>query len=149
MFTRHGDSILVVLTPREATLFGQVSALLDSVGTTSDDSGYRVLHRPFHLDDADAEHQLQSLVSAALDMQRQADRAVVERCALGTVEMSCSEAHGFLRSINEARLVLAARAGAFEEGVLWQERVGSDPALSAVAWLGYVQSELLLSLTGC
>jgi hypothetical protein len=60
--------------------------------------------------------------------------------------MTEREAHGFLRSVNEARLVLAARAGVFEEGAAWEDRISQDPALAAVAWLGYLQGELIEQL---
>ena len=60
--------------------------------------------------------------------------------------MTIVEAHGFLRSINEARLVLAAREGAFDDGPAWEDHIEVNSALAAVAWLGYVQSELLGAL---
>jgi hypothetical protein len=61
--------------------------------------------------------------------------------------MTFDEAHAFLRSLNAARLVLAARAGAFEQGAAWEERIDQDPTLAAVAWLGYVQGELIRAMT--
>ena len=60
--------------------------------------------------------------------------------------MSMEEAEAVLRVLNRARLTLAARAGVFEDGAGWESRISEDPALAALAWLGYLQSDLLSAL---
>ena len=44
-------------------------------------------------------------------------------------------------------VALAARAGVFESGEGWEARISDDPGLAALAWLGYLQSDLLSALT--
>jgi len=147
MFRRKDDAIVMETTHREAALLSQISLLLDSVGAEQGDKGYSVLHRPLCLDDAKVDTELQALVSQEVEDQRAVDRSVLERCSQRRSAMTLDEAHGLLRSLNDARLVLAARAGAFEEGPAWEDRIDQDPTLAAVAWLGYVQSELVQVLS--
>ena len=143
MFELIGETVLMEVTDQEAMVLGQIPALLDSVGVEGDDRAYAVLHRPLYPDDPDADIELQAVVTLELDSQRASDRPVLERSARTRSTMTRDEAHGLLRSLNEARLVLAARAGAFDEGPSWEDRIDQDPALAAVAWLGYVQGELI------
>jgi hypothetical protein len=147
MFQRTDDAIVIDVTDQEAVFLGQIPSLLDSVGVEQGDRGYSVLHRPLCLDDPGIDAELRALVSQEMEAQRLADRSVLERCLRERSAMTLDEAHGFLRSLNEARLVLAARAGAFEDGPAWEDRIDGNPALAAVAWLGYVQTELLQALS--
>jgi hypothetical protein len=146
MFRWMDDSLFVEVADQEAAFLGQIPSLLDSVGTEPRDPGYSVLHRPLCLDDGSVDDELWSLVSEDLETQRLADRSVLERFLVERSGMTLDEAHGLLRSLNDARLVLAARAGAFEDGSAWEDRIDESPALAAVAWLGYVQMELLQAL---
>lgn len=147
MFLWKGDAIVMETTERESEFLRQIPLLLESVGAFPDDPGHAVLHRPVYIDEPTVDEDVFAFISAELDVQRAADRSVLERCCTGTFSMSVSEAQGFVRSINEARLVLAARAGAFEDGSAWEDRIDDDPALAAVAWLGYVQADLINVLT--
>ena len=72
-----------------------------------------------------------------------ADIGALDGLLRGASSMSLAEAESVLRVLNRARLTLAARAGVFESGEGWETRVSEDPALAALAWLGYVQSDLL------
>lgn len=146
MFRRIDDTIVIEGTAQEEAFLRQIPGLLDSVETDQEDPGYSVLHRPLCLDDPDVDGELRALVSPELDAQRRTDRSVLDRCLRERSAMSLDQAHGVLRSLNEARLVLAARAGAFEDGAAWEHRIDEDPALAAVAWLGYVQTDLLRAL---
>jgi hypothetical protein len=147
VFERNDDTIVMGATGREAGFLRQIPSLLASVVDEHGDPGYAVLHRPLCLDDDAVDTELWSLASEDMDAQRAADRGVLERCTTARYAMTLDEAHGLLRSLNDARLVLAARAGAFEDGPGWERRIDDDPALAAVAWLGYVQEELLAALT--
>jgi hypothetical protein len=143
MFKHVGDVIVMEATGQEVAFLGQIPSLLDTVGTVDGDQGYAVLHRRLCLDDDDVDREMQALVSPEIDAQRRHDRESFMRCLRNRSAISFDDAHGFLRSLNAARLVLAARAGAFNEGVVWEDRIDQDPNLAAVAWLGYVQGELI------
>jgi hypothetical protein len=147
MFQRLDDVIVMEVNDQEAAFLGQIPSLLDSVGMVPGDRGYEVLHRPLCLDDEDMDAELRALVSPEMDAQRLADRESLTRCLRDRSGMTLDEAHGFLRSLNEARLVLAAREGAFDDGPTWEDRIEGTPGLAAVAWLGYVQGELIRALT--
>lgn len=143
MFRRTDDVIVLDLTDRERDFLVQIPSLLDSVGIERDDPGYSVLHRPLCTDDSSLADELRLLVSGELESQRATDRSVLDQCLRNRSALTLEEAHGVLRSLNEARLVLAARAGAFEAGPQWEDRIDEDPSLAVVAWLGYVQGELI------
>jgi len=147
VFRRTDDAVIVELTLQEAEFLDQIPELLDSVGPTLDDPAYSVLHRPVYVDDAIELGDLEELLSQEVQDQRLADRSVFPRWSSGQTVMTLDEAHAFLRSLNAARLVLAARAGAFEQGPAWEERIDHDPSLAAVVWLGYVQGELVRAVT--
>jgi hypothetical protein len=63
--------------------------------------------------------------------------------------MTLTRAEGLslLRALNEARLVLAARSGVIDDGPGWEERIPVDPEVAVLAWLGYLESELLRALS--
>ena len=133
-------------TAQQVTLLAQIPAVLDSVSVEHDDPGYAVLHRPIYLDDQLVDADVQAFASQEMETQRAIDRSVLERVTRERNVMTVAEAGGLLRALNEARLVLAARAGAFDEGPSWEDRIEGDPGLAAVAWLGYVQGELIAAL---
>jgi hypothetical protein len=99
------------------------------------------------VDDRLVDVELQAFASQEMEAQRAIDRSVLERTTKEHYVMTVEEAGGLLRALNEARLVLAARAGAFDEGPSWEDRIEEDPSLAAVAWLGYIQGELIAALT--
>jgi hypothetical protein len=147
MFQRSGDIIAVEVTAQQARFLSQIPALLDSVSVEHEDPGYSVLHRPIYLDEQLIDVEVQAFASQEMETQRAIDRSVLERIAKERYVMTMEEAGGLLRALNEARLVLAARAGAFDGGPSWEDRIEEDPSLAAVAWLGYVQGELIAALT--
>jgi hypothetical protein len=134
-------------TAQQVTLLAQIPAVLDSVSVEPEDPGYAVLHRPIYLDDQLVDADVQAFASQEMETQRAIDRSVLERITKERNVMTVEEAGGLLRALNEARLVLAARAGAFDEGLSWEDRIEGDPGLAAVAWLGYIQGELIAALT--
>jgi hypothetical protein len=134
-------------TEQQVTLLAQIPAVLDSVSVEHEDPGYAVLHRPIYLDDQLVDADVQAFASQEMETQRAIDRSILERVTRERNVMTVEEAGGLLRALNEARLVLAARAGAFDKGPSWEDRIERDPGLAAVAWLGYVQGELIAALT--
>lgn len=147
MFHRTGNTIVMEATAQQVTLLAQIPAVLDSVSVEPEDPGYAVLHRPIYLDDQLVDADVQAFASQEMETQRAIDRSVLERITKERNVMTVEEAGGLLRALNEARLVLAARAGAFDEGPSWEDRIEGDPGLAAVAWLGYIQGELIAALT--
>jgi hypothetical protein len=147
VFHRSGNTIVMEATGQEARLLAEVPKLLDSVSVEHDDPGYVVLHRPIYLDDQLFDAEMQAFATQEMETQRAIDRSVLQRTVGERNVMTVEEAGGLLRTLNEARLVLAARAGAFDEGSSWEDRIEGDPALAVVAWLGYIQGELIGALT--
>ncbi|MCL1597605.1 MAG: DUF2017 family protein [Actinomycetia bacterium] len=147
MFFVEGDVVTAVFTDDELMLLQQIPRLLDDTDTAVGDPGYEVLHRAVYRDDPGASRELDDLVASDRWVMRTSDRKIVERFGEGVTTMTRQEARGFLRSLNEARLVVAARAGVFDSGPGWEEMVPTNQSLAAVAWLGYVQAELIRVLT--
>ena len=143
MFARSGDLIAIDLAPHERAFMGTLPSMLDDVGTT--DPGHAVLHRDAY-DDAERSAEFADLVASDRARVRAEDRTVATRVGEGATSLSEQEARSLLRCINEARLVLSARAGLFDEGPGWEERMDRDPTAAAVGWLGYVQSLLIEAL---
>ncbi len=146
MFVIDDDVVTVTLTTQDRMFLRQLPQLLDEVTGAVHDPGYEVLHRDVYRDDRSASQEIAGLVASDSAELRSSDRSIVTRIGSGVDTMTREEAHGFLRSINEARLVIAARAGVFDRGQGWEENVASDPSLAAVAWLGYLQGELISAL---
>ncbi len=142
MFSLNDDVVTVMLSVEERSILAQVPRLLDDVSDPAD-PGYEVLHRPMYPDDVVRAEELAGLIEDESRIERGRDRKVVTAIASGETLMSVEDARRFLRSVNEARIVLAARAGAFDSVESWEKDISSDPALAAVAWLGYMQSELI------
>jgi len=141
------DAVIVSFSIEERALLRQIPRLLEELVEGQVDPGYDVLHRPVYADDPAAAEELADLVDPENDRQRQIDCSVVWHMGDGGTTMTRDEAHRFLRAVNDARLVLAARAGVFDSGAAWQENISRNPSLAAVAWLGYVQGELIQALS--
>ena len=144
---RRTGQIRVRLLQRDRRLIAQLPDVVDSA-TDSDDPGYEVINRAAYPEDASESLAFASLVGDEVERRRRGDRIVAEAIGGGATEIDDHEARALLRVINEGRLVLAARAGAFDEGAGWEQRIRRDPALATVAWLGYVQSKLVDALMG-
>jgi hypothetical protein len=145
-FVARNGSIEVRLGPEDRHLLGQVPDLLASVGAEPDDPAYPVLHRDAHPDDAEATARFDELVAGERSAGRRIDRGVVETVADGAQTLSRMEGLSLLRSLNEARLALAARRGAFEEDSSWERQAATDPALAAVAWMSSLQVSLIRAI---
>ena len=147
LFSRSDDRILTSLTVDDKVLLVQIPDLLTSVGAHDADPAVAVMNRAAYIDDAAASDEFEELVGSQRTSDRAADVAALDVLLRGASSMSLEEAESVLRVINRARLTLAARAGVFESGAGWEARISDDPALAAVAWLGYLQSDLLSALS--
>lgn len=146
MFRGVAGSVAVDLDTHDRALIRQIPDLLGTVVPGSDDPGYGVLHRAAYRDDTAASREFEDLTAVDASSLRRADREIVSAVGEGRTELSREEAMSLLRSINEARLVLAARSGVMDGGEGWERRINDDPTLAAVAWLGHVQGELIAAL---
>jgi hypothetical protein len=146
MFRPKAGAVIADLDARDRELIGQIPDLLGTVVPGSDDPGYGVLHRAAYKNDGAASREFEDLTAADASSQRRFDREIVSAVGEGQTELSREEAMSLLRSINEARLVLAARSGVMDGDEGWENRINDDPTLAAVAWLGYVQGELIAAL---
>lgn len=135
--------IVVELSAMDRDVFAGIPDLLASVGDDGSDPAFDVLNRAAYTDDADASLAFDRLVSGERTIARRVDGGVLADVVAGATELTRNEGLALVRVLNEARLVLAARAGAFEEGQSWEDRIGTDPALAAVAWLSHVQGALV------
>lgn len=129
--------IEIGLFPAERALLEEVVAASDSAQTslnvaTTDDPGYRRLHVPVYLGDEASSDEWWRLVGSQLSSARAEDREVFAAAVTQDppVVIDVAGAEAFLRVVNGARLVLAARLGieveddfsglsARDEAVLW------------------------------
>lgn len=147
LFVRTGDRIGISLSVEDKALLVQLPDLLSSVGEHEGDPALPVLNREAYAGDDHASEEYERLIDSQRSTDRNADVAALDGLLKGSSSMSESEAEGVLRVLNRARLTLAARAGVFESGAGWETRISDDPSLAALAWLGYLQSDLLTALT--
>ncbi|HSJ72361.1 MAG TPA: DUF2017 family protein [Acidimicrobiia bacterium] len=150
VFSVRSGRIVVELSVMDRGVLAGIPDLLASVGDAAGDEmsdpAFDVLHRAAYTDDPDASLAFDRLVSGERAVARRVDGRVVEDVAAGAQELTRNEALALVRVLNEARLVLAARAGAFDEGPSWEHRIATDPALAAVAWLSHVQDMLVRAI---
>jgi hypothetical protein len=147
LFSRSEDRIITSLTVDDKALLVQIPDLLASVGEDDGDPAVAVMHRPAYADDEAASDEFDELIGTQRTSDHAADVGALDVLLRGASSMSLDEAESVLRVINRARLALAARAGVFESGAGWEARISDEPGLAAVAWLGYLQSDLLSALT--
>jgi Domain of unknown function (DUF2017) len=139
---RVRSGVSIELDDEERTLLGQLPQLLESVRDASDPA-HAVLHRDAYPDDSLASQEFADLVADDVVSTRAADRGILAEVAGGRAEVSRAEALALLRSVNEARLVVAARSGVLDRGAGWEIDARSDPMIAGLVWLGHVESELL------
>lgn len=146
-FTARGDSIEVGLFPAERSLLRDVVDTTDSARTDSADPGHDRLNVPVYLGDEAASEEWWGLMGEHLESQRSDDRSVFDDIIGGDrpVVISRDQAEGFLRTVNAARLVLAARLGIEVE----EDFSDLGPADEAVLWfLSFVVDDLSVELLG-
>jgi hypothetical protein len=146
MFRRNDGVVRVELAQRDRDLLGQIPELLGTVQSDQGDPAFGVLHRAAYPDDTEASREFGALTASDTKSLRRSDRRIASAVGAGRTELSRDEATALLRSINEARLVLAARSGVMDAGEGWESGINDDPTLAAIAWLGHVQGELIAAL---
>ncbi|MGI9586211.1 MAG: DUF2017 family protein [Acidimicrobiia bacterium] len=146
MFRGVDGAIGVELGQRDRDLIGQIPELLGTVKPDEGDPAFRILHRDAYPEDSEASSEFEELTASDTRSLRRTDRKIVSAVGAGRNEITRDEAMALLRSINEARLVLAARSGVMDGGAGWESDIRDDPALAAVAWLGHIQGELISAL---
>ncbi len=146
-FSRRGGDVVARLSVEDKALLVQIPDLLATVGHSQNDSAVPVLYRKAYRDDPEASADFQELVGSQLATDRAVDLEILMELTSTTSTITVDDAKSVLRVINAARLTLAARANAFEEGPGWETMISQDPALAAVAWLGALQSDLIEALS--
>jgi hypothetical protein len=144
LFVRRGGVIDVRLSVEDKSLLVQLPDLLSSV--TTDDPAYEVLNRAGYRNDAEAEVEYRSLIGSQLERDRRDDIMALLRLTGPSASVDDDDARSALRAINGARLALAARANIMDGAQGWESRISEDPVLAAIAWLGYLQGELIAAL---
>ena len=119
IFEPDADGVRFAFPGWLSAFLRDVPLVLQSVGLDADDPAAARMNVPVYLDDPDANQDYWRWMGAEIDEGRRADRsafaelvdaASVETRPEGTTA-SRPEAEAFLRVLNEARLVLAARMG--------------------------------------
>lgn len=146
---RWSDSaVRVSLRPNERAALASLTSVVGSVRADPDDPAWRRLTPPAYGDDAGAEEEYRRLMVGELEAARSGDVSVFSATlASGRKRLDVAEAEAWLRVIGDARLVLAARRGVRLEDDDWESRVDEDAGLEIVAWLGWIQQELVETLT--
>lgn len=147
LFAVDGGNVIANLTVEDKALLVQIPDLIDSVRSGGGDPAYEVLNRSAHGDDDQASREFAELVESQKVRDREKDLHGLLALTADHPVLTPDEAQAALRAINAARLTLAARSDAFEKDSGWELRIQDDPGLAAVAWLGYVQSDLVEALT--
>ena len=146
LFGVDGDRVTAWLSVEDKALLVQIPDLVASLRAHGD-RAHSIVHRAAYRGDDEASAEFASLVASELDRDRARDMEALAVLTADSPHLTRDQARSVLRVINTARLTLAARAGAFDEGPGWESNISNDPALAAVAWLGFVQSELIAALT--
>jgi Domain of unknown function (DUF2017) len=146
-FAWTGESIMVILDEREASLLARLPLLLAGVGLEGGDAAASRLSPSAYPGDEEAEREYRRLMASDLDLARADDRDVfAETVRSGSYPITVAAAEAWLRVIGDARLTLAARRGVTDETDEWEQRIRSDHDLAIVAWLGHLQAELVDAL---
>ena len=146
MFRPVGDRIEVSIPERERFLIAGLPSLLEGVVEVGDPA-FAILNRAAYREDEGASSEFSRLVEDDTAAVRTADRAILADVGRGPMTLTRDEGLGLLRALNEARLVVAARSGVIDGGPGWEDRIPVDPDVAVLAWLGYLESELLQALS--
>jgi hypothetical protein len=149
-----GGGVRVKLGNRERDLLRSVPDQLRPVltGEVETDARKRLFPRAYHDDEADEEYR--DLVGESLVAERverlEAFARTLDEGHEGrlwwSVELSADDAHAWLSALNDARLTLGVLLGITDESQ-WEQGVDqSNPSAVALAYLGWLQEELLRAL---
>jgi hypothetical protein len=144
-FQAKGALIEVTLQGPEIAILSRLASLLGGAGVERDDPArVRLLPKVYAADDA-ASREYDRLVGKEHVEVRSADRETFNSglvaASAGPMTLTANEAAAWARVMGEARIVLAARKGIFEEGMP-TEPVG-DPEVAFIVFLGAMLEELV------
>lgn len=112
-FTAGRDGFIAVsLFPSERVLLSRIAKQLDHLVPDGSDAGYARLNMPVFLGDQESSEKWWQKMGGQLDATRNEDRKIFESVIEATHKnLSPADARSFLRFVNQARLVYAARLG--------------------------------------
>ncbi len=137
--------VTVRLAGPELAILSQLGSLLGGAGVGKDDPATERLVPQIYPADDSASREFERLAGKERVEARSADREVfasgLQAAAGGDLVLDDEKAAAWLRVIGEARIVVAARKGLFEDGL----PTGSvdDPEVALVMFLGLLQEELV------
>ena len=147
-FAAAGDGIAVRLGAAEVAILARLPSLLGSVGADASDPAVARLHPSAYPESESDSTELIRLTEQDLAVQRRADLDVFTRAlqdAADGVEISRDDAEAWLRVLESARIVLAARRGLFDLSDLSEASI-ADPDVALVSLMGMYQQELAEAL---
>ena len=140
---RRDGGVLVDLPPEERALLQDVARGLHEVLSDAGDPGVKRLFPAAH-EDPELDREFRDLTSGQLRANRESALALLQETA-DRDELSVEEADGWLRALNDARLVLGTRLELTED-FDWD---GFDPdhpdaeELALYAYLSWLQEQLV------
>ncbi len=150
-YRRHG-MIHSRLREFEIELLRMVPRLIDTVGNHGGDPAADRLTPEVFSGDRERSAEYRRLAGDLIDQGRADDVAALEDL-IDAVEsgepLSDEQASGWMRAINQARLILGARLGIENDG--WEETGGlspQEPAVLMLHLLGQIQTHLIEALAG-
>jgi len=152
LFYRQDGMIHSRLREFEVALLRMVPQLIDTVGQQGVDPAADRLTPEVFTDDVDRSAEYRRLAGDLIDQGRRDDAAALAEL-IDAVEsgdpLTDEQAAGWMRAINQARLILGARLGIEDDG--WEATSGlspEEPAVLMLHLLGRIQSHLIGALTG-
>ncbi len=147
-FRSVGTGIEVALDGSELAVLDRLGSLLSSAGSTEEDPARERLNPSIYPDDKSASREFDRLVGKERVETRSADRETfsggIQSALTGAHVLTADEAAAWARVLGEARIVLAARGGVFEEG--WPEDPGGQPEVALSMFLGFLVEELVTEM---
>lgn len=144
-FRADGAEVEVVLDGSEVAILSSLDNLLGSAGVEKNDPARTRLSPVVYRDDEAASREFERFAAKERSDVRTDDRErfaeMLQAAANGRLLLKPDEAAIWARVLGEARIVLAARKGLFEQGL--PTEAPSDPELALVMLLGYLQEELV------
>ena len=144
-FLAAGSRIEVNLAGSEIAVLDRLGNLLSTAGVNQDDPARVRLNPRIYPEDDEASREFDRLAAKERVEGRSADRELfsegLRAAREGTTTIDKSQASAWARVLSEARVVLAARSGVFEEG--WPEDPMEDPEVALSIFLGGLLEELV------
>ncbi len=144
-FTAVPGGVEVTLIGPEIAILSRLASLLGGAGVEKDDPAGTRLAPALYPDDDKASREFDRLAGKERVEVRSADRESfsvgLDAAAAGPLLLEPDDAAAWARVIGEARIVLAARKGLFEDGL--PTGPVDDPEVAFVMFLGVVQEELV------